>query len=109
MISLIRGLVSLVIASAAILFAIGNMETVSLALIPFYEPFSVPLFLVGLGGALLGFVAGAFIMWLRSLNGRFSARRQRKRLEALEKDLLKTDDQAVSVMQNAPEKKRAIL
>ena len=85
--SLIRGLLSLVIAAAAVLFAVANMESVTVRLAPFQTPLEVPLFLVGLTGALAGFVAGVLLMWLRSLGPRLKARKQERRIEALEKDL----------------------
>ncbi len=85
--SLIRGLLSLVIAAAAVLFAVANMESVAVRLAPFQTPLEVPLFLVGLIGALAGFVAGVLLMWLRALGPRLKARKQERRIEALEKNL----------------------
>ena len=87
MVALIRGIVSLLVMILAVLFALANREAVHLVWSPVNSPLNVPLFLVGLGGAAIGFVAGAALMWLRALSYRIDMRRQRKQIEALEKDL----------------------
>lgn len=83
--SFIRGLISAFIAILAVLFALANRQKVDLSWSPFHEPVSLPLFAVGLGGLLIGFVAGALILWLGSVGVRLEARRQRRKLAATEK------------------------
>ncbi len=86
MIAIVRGLVSALVTIAAIVFALANRQTVSLAWSPVNDPVSLPLFAVGLGGLGLGFVAGAGLLWLRTLSLKWHARRQKRRIAALERD-----------------------
>ena len=87
MIALIRGLISIIVTVAAVLFALANRQSVDLVLIPFYDPFKVPLFAVALSNLGIGFAGGALFLWLRTIGGRISQKRQKRRIEALEQDL----------------------
>lgn len=87
MIALIRGLISILVSVTAIFFALANRESVKLVWSPLNDPVELPLFVVGLGALGFGFIAGALIMWLRTFGFKFQLRRQKRQIEALEKDL----------------------
>jgi uncharacterized integral membrane protein len=87
MIAIARAFVSAIVMVLAVVFAVENRQPVQLVWSPFSDPVSVPLFLVGLGSLGIGFIAGAMLLWLRGLSGRLALRRQRRRIEALERDL----------------------
>jgi uncharacterized integral membrane protein len=87
MIALIRGLISIIVTAAAILFALTNRQPVNLTWSPVNDPLSLPLFVIGLGALGIGFIAGALLMWTRAIGWKFQLRRQRRQIEALEKDL----------------------
>jgi uncharacterized integral membrane protein len=87
MIALIRGLISIIITVAAILFALANRQSVNLAWSPLNDPVALPLCVVGLGALGIGFVAGALVMWLRSIGWKFQIKRQKRQIDALEKNL----------------------
>lgn len=91
MVSLLRATVFAVVTLIVVVFALCNRETVALTLNPLGSALNVPLFLVGLGGLGIGFVAGALLLWSRSLALRLAARRQVKRIAALERDLESAD------------------
>ncbi|HTZ34653.1 MAG TPA: lipopolysaccharide assembly protein LapA domain-containing protein [Stellaceae bacterium] len=80
----------LVLALAALavtLFAVSNRESVSLGLWPLPSVIDLPLYLVVLGGLVLGFVVGELAGWLGARRWRREARRARARIAALEGDL----------------------
>lgn len=87
MIAFFRALIFFCIAVAAILFALGNRQTVFLTWSPFHDPASLPLFAIGLGGALLGLVFGALLMWLQSVRLHMRLHRERQHIKNLEKEL----------------------
>lgn len=84
MISLLRSLFSILFAAAAILFALGNLEMTRLTWSPVNEPMALPVFVIGLGGVLVGFVAGGFTVWLNGATVRKERRQQRKTIRELE-------------------------
>jgi uncharacterized integral membrane protein len=83
----------LVLAVFLIVFAVSNRETVSLAFWPF--PFLVesPLYLLFFLTLLIGGLIGAAAAWLAGGRNRRDLRRQRRRIEALERELIATQSQ----------------
>ena len=83
---LVRWLVAVPVALIMILFVVSNRQAVELSLYPLpLESGPVPLYLVGLGGVLAGFLAGGLVVWLSSRRWRRRAReeaRARHRAEA---------------------------
>ena len=71
----------------AVLFAISNMQTVTLGLWPL--PFNVdaPIFLVALGGLALGFIAGGAVAWLGAGRARSRARVAERALRKRESEI----------------------
>ncbi len=80
-------LITIPVALIAISFTLTNREPVTLGLWPLPFEISVPVFLVGLMGILLGFLAGGFIAWANQHRNRTRARREARRAERLEQEL----------------------
>lgn len=93
MVAIIRWIVSLLVAVAAILFAVANREAASVVWSPLHAPVELPLFVWVLGGTLIGFVLGGFMVWLNGAAVRRERRRQRKIIRTLEKELDDTKQQ----------------
>jgi O-antigen/teichoic acid export membrane protein len=87
MIAFFRALISLCITIAAILFALGNQQKVLLSWSPVNDPITLPVFAIGLGGAFIGLIAGALLIWLQSLRLRMQLHRERHHIKTLEKEL----------------------
>jgi uncharacterized integral membrane protein len=83
MLTLIRWIISLVVAVAAVLFALGNRADVSFVWSPFHDPVTLPLFLPVLAALIVGFIAGGTLVWLNAHPVRAARRRQRKEIEKL--------------------------
>ena len=79
-------------------FAVSNRAPVSLGFWPLPFLVALPLYLLVLSLLLLGFVIGAAAAWLAGRHVRRELRRRRRRVEALERELLATrsrsEDQA---------------
>lgn len=87
MMSFLRWILSTLVAALAIVFALANRESVDLTWSPVHDPLPLPLFAIGLGGALAGFLTGAALGWLRALTLRRETKRLKRRIESLEKDI----------------------
>jgi putative membrane protein len=83
----------LLVAAVVALFAVSNRAGVALSLWPLPFLVEAPLYLVALGGALLGFVAGELAAWIAASWRRRELRRQRRRIAALEAELRATQAQ----------------
>jgi uncharacterized integral membrane protein len=70
-------IVTLPITLVVLIFALSNREAVGLTFWPFDAIIDLPIYLVVLGGVLLGFLLGGLIAWLAG--GR--VRRQARRLQ----------------------------
>ncbi len=70
----------------AAFFAISNRETVTIALWPFLDGVTAPLFLALTVALYLGFVLGALVMWWQGAGARARARREARRAEMLERE-----------------------
>ena len=78
-------------------FAVSNRAPVSLGFWPLPFLVALPLYLLVLSLLLLGFVIGAAAAWLAGRHTRRELRRRRRRVEALERELLarsQSEDQA---------------
>ena len=83
----------LLVAAVFALFAISNRAGVALSLWPLPFLVEAPLYLIALGGALLGFLAGELAAWLAASRRRRELRRQRRQIAALETELRATQAQ----------------
>jgi uncharacterized integral membrane protein len=90
--------VTLVAVVLLIPFAVSNRAPVSLGLWPLPFLVALPLYLLVLSLLLLGFVLGAAAAWLAGRRTRRELRRRRRRVEALERELVaarsQSEDQA---------------
>ena len=91
MIGLLRSLFSILVAATAILFALGNLEMTKLNWNPFTEPLDLPVFVIGLGGVLVGFICGGFMVWMNGAVVRKERRKQKKTIRDLEAKLDKAE------------------
>lgn len=78
-------LLTLPLAVAVVVFAVHNRGPVSIDPWPLDQPFAMPLYLLGLGAVVLGFVAGALVQWAAGGKRRSQARRNNRRLNELER------------------------
>ena len=81
------------VAAVLALFAVSNRAGVALSLWPLPFLVEAPLYLIALGGALLGFVAGELAAWVAASRRRRELRRQRRHIAALEAELRATHAQ----------------
>lgn len=84
---LILWIIGFIIAASVTAFAVFNRHSVDLFWSPVNEPVSLPLYAVGLGFMVYGFLVGAAIVWLSGSAVRRSRRKQIKRIRELEKEL----------------------
>ena len=83
----------LVIAIFLILFAISNRETVSVGFWPLPFLADVPLYLLCFLSLLIGALIGVAIAWMASHRTRRELRARRRRIDALERELMATQSQ----------------
>ena len=95
-------LVVLLVAAVLALFAVSNRASVALSLWPFPFLVEAPLYLIALGGALLGFLLGELAAWIVASRRRRELRRLRRRIAALEAELRATQAQLVPPAESAP-------
>lgn len=69
-------------------FTSANLQDVTIDFWPFDYHVSAPFALVALGCLLVGFVVGAFLLWLRFGAARARARRAEQRAAILERELV---------------------
>ena len=92
MTAFLRSAFSILLAAAVIAFALANREPVFVILSPVHSPVEIPLFLLALSGAVIGFVAGGLMIWLNGSTIRQERRAQKKVLKTLEKKLADTEE-----------------
>jgi hypothetical protein len=80
-------LVALPILVAVGFFVIANRETVTVSLWPLPEQVTLPLFAALAGALYIGFAFGAIIAWWSGHGARSAARAERRRAEALTREL----------------------
>jgi uncharacterized integral membrane protein len=87
MVTLVRFFLSILVTLTVILFSIANRENISVVFSPVHPPFEMPLFLLALGGGLLGFIVGGALVWLNASEQRKEKKKNYKKLKSLEKKL----------------------
>jgi lipopolysaccharide assembly protein A len=83
----------LVIAVVLILFVVSNRETVSVGLWPLPFLADVPLYLLCFLSLAIGALIGVAIAWMAGHGKRRELRTRRRRIEALERELMATQSQ----------------
>ena len=83
----------LVIAILLILFAVSNRETVPVGFWPLSFLMDVPLYLLCFLSLLFGALIGVAIAWIAGHGNRRELRTRRRRIEALERELMATQSQ----------------
>lgn len=106
-----RFTVFIIVASAAIYFAVLNRADTPFIWSPLEAPLTLPVFLIGLGGVGIGFIMGALYVWFNTGKLRTEKRALKKELNNLKKDLeqkrkelhKKSDDEddTTSLLENA--------
>ena len=85
--------VFLVIAIFLILFAVSNRETVSVGFWPLPFLVDVPLYLLCFLSLFIGALIGVAIAWMAGHRNRRESSARRRRIEALERELMATQSQ----------------
>ncbi len=80
-------ILTLPLLAVAVVFAIANREWVTLDLWPFDLSLRLPLFVVLLASLFVGLSIGGLAAWLSAGRTRRRGRRQRRRIEELERDV----------------------
>jgi uncharacterized integral membrane protein len=83
----------LVIAIFLILFAVSNRETIAVGLWPLPFLADVPLYLLCFLSLLIGVLIGVSIAWIAGHSKRRELRTRRRRIDALERELMATQSQ----------------
>ncbi len=78
-------LISLIVTIAVISFVASNLQRVVVDLWPFEIGLEVPVFVLLLGGLLIGFFCGALVMWFSQGKGRRRGRQARREVAGLER------------------------
>ena len=88
----LRWIVTLPLAVAIVVFSVNNREPAVTDLWPFGEPIMVPLYILVLGAAAIGFLAGSILQWLSNAPGRLQSRRKTGQIGKLEAELGRLKD-----------------
>jgi uncharacterized integral membrane protein len=80
--------ITFLLLAVFVTFTAANLQLVAIDFWPFEYEVSAPFALVVLGCLLLGFLVGAFLMWLRFGAARARARRAEQRAAILERELV---------------------
>ncbi len=80
-------LLAILLGAVAVVFAVSNLQRVTLSLWPLPFELEAPLFLIGLAGIVVGILAGGAIAWVGQRVWRRRARQLERRIARLEKDL----------------------
>jgi len=91
MIAVLRSVLSIIVAAAAVLFALANRESVGIVWSPVHDPVNIPVFFPALLALMAGFVIGAALVWLNGSVIRKERRAQRKVIKNLEEKLQDID------------------
>lgn len=82
--------ITALIALVVVVFAVSNRAVVTLALFPLPAALQVPLYLAVMAAFIVGFLVGAFVVWLASGRHRAEARQLRRRMDRLQRDVAKS-------------------
>lgn len=105
---LLSWLVSLPVALAAVLFAISNRESVTLALWPLPFTVTAPVYLAALLALLAGFLAGGAVVWFGQHGERWRAGRLARRVSRLEEELRQAKQRAATAEKRLAELKQPV-
>ena len=78
---------TLPLAILVIVFAVSNRESVALDLWPLDIVIAAPVFLLVLGAAFIGFLAGGCVVWLAAVGRRRETRQRDRRIDTLEREV----------------------
>lgn len=92
MISMLRSILSIIVTVVAVLLALANRDIIAVVWSPVHDAINIPVFLLGLGAAVTGFIVGAGFAWMNGAAVRKDCRRQRKTIKRLEKKLQAADE-----------------
>lgn len=106
MIRLISWIVMLPLIVAVIIFTVSNRGRVEIDLWPLPFVYDLPVFAVGLGGVLVGFLFGAVIAWLSGGKTRKFSRQLMRKLDSSRRDNEQLKEQ-VKKLEAAPPKPQA--
>lgn len=87
----------MIVAVAAVLFALGNRDDVAFIWSPFHDPVQLPVFAPVLVAMLAGFMAGGFFVWVNGAPVRAERRRARKQIAKLEEELREAEARAAAL------------
>ncbi len=90
---LVHWLLTLPLGLVLVVFAVSNLESVPVAFWPWSSLVVAPLYVVVLATLAVGFLAGEFVAWSNARRWRQEARRRARRIEALERELARTQAQ----------------
>jgi uncharacterized integral membrane protein len=91
--------VTVPISLLIIAFAVSNRASVAVGLWPLESQVEMPVYLLGLGGLLIGVLVGGGLAGLGTLSARMRARREARRADAAERSL--AEDEARRAAQTA--------
>lgn len=77
--TLIRYIFSTLIALGAVFFAVANMQSAELFYSPLHGPLELPVSVIALGAAAIGFFFGGFFIWC--IHGPLSTKADKKRAQ----------------------------
>lgn len=75
------------VAIVVIAFAVANRGAVPVSVEPLPYVLEVPVWVLSVGALAVGFLAGAMVRWLLDIKWHRAARRNRRRAQALEREL----------------------
>lgn len=99
---LVRWIVGTVFAFAAVLFAVGNLQPVSIVWSPVHAALEMPVSVFGLGMMAGGFILGCVLVWINGESIRRDRRAQRRRIRDLENALEAANENAAQVSSSPP-------
>jgi uncharacterized integral membrane protein len=85
--TLLAWLLTLPLIVGAIVFALYNGQDIEVTYSPFNLPVTLPFYIPVLGAVALGFILGSLMTWAGMSTLRHTAREQKKKIRALEKQL----------------------
>ncbi len=88
----LRWIVTLPLAVAIVVFSVNNRVPAFVDPWPFGEALTIPLYILVLGAAAIGFLAGSVLQWLGNAPGRLQSRRKSGQINKLEAELGRLKD-----------------
>lgn len=98
----IKTILGFCIAIALIAFSVQNRDLIDIQYSPLHASFTLPIYAIGLGGLLIGFILGGTLVWINDGHLRREKRHQKKHIKSLEKDLETLNTPELKDTKNAP-------